>query len=233
MKRGIFHLHSTFSYDGLNRIKSIKNYAEKNRLNFVILTDHDTISGSKALSKLIFEENLKIEVPIGAEYKTSEGDIIALFIESEIQIKEWDRFLLEVKKQNGILILPHPYDFHNNVEKLASIVDVIEVFNARSSAVNNVKSYLLARKLNKPMIWGSDSHVFFTLNNVVVCYDSSFDTLRSAILNNNMIPYLVKNSSSLDLFLSQLKKAVVNRNIKLLLFVIVIFFIKIFKSDTK
>lgn len=228
MKKGIFHIHSNYSYDGISSLNYIIKSAKKNELNFIILTDHHSIEGSLKLSELVFNKNLQIEVPISAEYKTSHGDIIAMFIMEDIQEMDWPLFQVRVKEQNGIMILPHPYDNHKNVDEIAQLVDVIEVFNGRSSIKNNIKSYLLAKKFNKPMIWASDSHIPSSLGNVIIGFNSEF-SLRDALLNNHINPLYIKNSSSTDLFISQLKKTIVEKNIKLFLVLIIVHVYKNFK----
>ena len=49
MYRGLIHFHSCYSYDSILSIKNIVSFAIENDLNFLILTDHDNINGSKVL----------------------------------------------------------------------------------------------------------------------------------------------------------------------------------------
>jgi predicted metal-dependent phosphoesterase TrpH len=228
LKKGIFHLHSISSYDSFNSINKIISFTKSNELDFVVLTDHDTIKGSQKLFLEIKKRNLDIEVPISAEYKTEFGDVIAMFIFEEINFLTWEDFRRSVKMQGGILILPHPFDGHRNLDYLAEQVDVIEVFNSRSSTYNNFKSLMLAKKLNKPMIFSSDSHIPATLGNVLLSYDSKF-SLREAILSNNIFPTVLKRSNYIDFFLSQIKKALYFKDIKLFFYVIYTYFRRILK----
>jgi predicted metal-dependent phosphoesterase TrpH len=211
MKKGVYHVHSVKSFDGLNSFSALTDFVKKYQLDFIILTDHDTIEGSLQLSRLLAESGVNIEVPVAAEYKTNKGDVIATYISREISSLTWSEFVKEVRRQDGLLILPHPYDGHQDVELLASEVDAIEVFNSRSSIKNNYKSYLLAKKYNKPMLWASDSHIPCTLRNVVIGYDDIF-SFRNALLNNSFFPVICKSSTYLDVFLSQMKKAIISSN---------------------
>ncbi|RQO38182.1 hypothetical protein DBR39_15040 [Chryseobacterium sp. KBW03] len=220
MKKGIFHFHSTHSYDGMNTIENIIKVIRNKKLDFVVLTDHETINGSLELQKRLKEQNLDVEVPTAAEYKTSRGDVIALNLKHEITDMRWDEFYKNAKEQNALLVLPHPYDGHSEIEELAQAVDVIEVFNARSSVINNYKSYLLALKYKKPVIWSSDSHIPQSLLNVVVGYEKEGMKFSEALINGAMAPLFLKKSSILDIFLSQLKKAYVNRNFKLFIYIV-------------
>src|SRR5436309_1302263 len=46
--RGVIHCHSRFSYDSLIPINAYLRFAERHSLDFIVLTDHDTIAGSDA-----------------------------------------------------------------------------------------------------------------------------------------------------------------------------------------
>jgi predicted metal-dependent phosphoesterase TrpH len=232
LKKGIFHLHSIYSYDGFNSINKIISFCIHNELNFIVLTDHDSINGSQKLSAEVKKRNLNVEVPISAEYKTEYGDVIAMYIFKEINCMNWDDFYTSVKRQGGILILPHPYDGHRNLNYLAEQVDVIEVFNSRSTMYNNFRSYLLAKQLKKPMIFSSDSHLPFSLGNVILNYDFNY-SLKDAILNDNIYPACLKPSSYFEIFISQIKKALYFKNIKLFLYAIYSLFRRLFQMSRK
>lgn len=232
MKKGIIHFHSTFSYDGLNTITSIIKFVNKYKLDFIVLTDHDTIEGSKKLQEELKKNNLEIEVPIAAEYKTDFGDVIALFIKKEIESRNFKEFVKEVREQNGILILPHPYDGHININEISKCVDAIEVFNSRSSTFNNFKSYVLAKKLKKPMVWASDSHVPWSMKNVLLTFSEKL-SLRNAIMNDELIPLKANKSSSWDLVFSQIKKGIVTKNLKLIIRIILSLPIRILARENK
>ena len=45
--RGIIHCHSRYSYDSLTGISAYLKVAREQSLDFIILTDHDTIAGSR------------------------------------------------------------------------------------------------------------------------------------------------------------------------------------------
>lgn len=218
MRKGIFHIHSTFSYDGLNSINSIFRFIKKHNLDFAVITDHDTIKGSIKLAEMVKQNGLKVEVPIAAEYKTNRGDIIVVNIKNEITEMNWEKFIKEVRLQNGFIILPHPYDGHTNIDELAIEVDAIEVFNGRSSLVNNFKSYLLSMKYDKPKIWASDAHINSSLSKVIIGFDKNYTNFEEAVLTNQVIPLRSMSCSFFDVFLSQFKRGIVQKNFKLLFY---------------
>lgn len=220
MKKGIFHIHSSFSYDGLNSINSIFRFVKKYKLDFVVLTDHNTVKGSLKLAEMVKQKGLNVEVPISAEYKTERGDIIAVNIQREITNMKWEYFVKDVRAQNGLLILPHPYDGHLYVDELACEVDAIEVFNGRSSFMNNFKSYLLSLKYNKPKLWASDAHIYSSLSKVIIGFDKNHILFEEAVRTNQIIPLRSISSSFLDIFLSQFKKGIVQKNFKLIVYML-------------
>jgi predicted metal-dependent phosphoesterase TrpH len=158
-RRGIIHCHSYHSYDCVIPIAAYLRLAKKYQLDFIILTDHDTIAGSRELSRAAAKEVPSLEVPIAAEYSTDEGDVIAAFVAEEINIKTYREFLVAAKGQNALLMLPHPCVFHNNPEMLATDCDLVEVFNSRVSQSKNGQAQQLANSASKPSYVASDAHL--------------------------------------------------------------------------
>lgn len=216
MKKGIFHFHSNYSYDGLISIERILKEIEILNLDFIILTDHNSIEGALELRKRCKIRFTNVEVLIAAEYYTSVGDIIVVGIEKPIQDMRYEHFLKEVKENNGLLILPHPYDGHKNIELVAADMDAIEVFNGRSTKSNNLKSLELAKNFRKPFIWSSDAHIPHSLNNVVIGYPDDSMCFSEALMASKLSPIHFNYSSPLDMLFSQIKKHWTNRNYYLL-----------------
>ena len=167
MYRGLIHFHSCYSYDSISSIKSIVEFALKNGINFLILTDHDTIDGSRELKAYVDRNDIDLEVIIAAEYKTEFGDVIAAGIQTEIISMEFENFINEVRAQGGIILFPHPYVGHKSIEKIAAASDMIEVFNSRVPDELNQKSLELAIKYNKPIYYSPDAHAVCELKNSI------------------------------------------------------------------
>jgi predicted metal-dependent phosphoesterase TrpH len=158
-----FHVHSRFSYDSLLNPKRIVRIAEKRGLHGIAITDHDTIKG--ALEALKF--NNSIYVIIGSEIKTEKGDVIGLFLNDEITSKHFDDVVDEIKGQDGIVVLPHPYKKDMNIpNELLSKVDLIEILNGRLSPELNNKARILAKNKGLPIVGGSDAHISKSIGSV-------------------------------------------------------------------
>jgi len=114
----------------------------------------------KALSENKDEE---FDLIIGAEIKTDFGDIIGLFLNEDIKSRSFYDVIYEIKSQDGLTVLPHPYRQHKNPEKIVDQVDLIEGFNARTKKISNDKSYQLAKESECSIIAGSDAHLGFEI----------------------------------------------------------------------
>lgn len=213
--RGIIHIHSCLSYDSVMKPEMIAKIAEENNLNFIIVTDHETIDGSIAVQNIIKKRNLNIEVPLAAEYKTSNGDIIAAFIKKEIINMEFDLFCREVKEQDGLILFPHPFKGHKNVDYIAKNCDMIETFNSRISKEGNNKAMELAIKHNKTKYAGSDSHSIREMTKTILSIDYN-GSLKNALLGAKIDALNRYSSNQYDIIISQYIKAVKKRDIRLL-----------------
>lgn len=156
------HIHSKYSKDSLLKPETILKVAKKRGLNGIAVTDHNTIKGGLATKKMNVDENFT--VIIGSEIKTEYGDIIGLFLQEEIISRAFEEVVDEVKDQDGLVILAHPFRkgfvFPSN---LFIKIDLIEAFNARSPKSLNEKAFELAKKHKKPITAGSDSHLAFEI----------------------------------------------------------------------
>jgi predicted metal-dependent phosphoesterase TrpH len=207
MYRGLIHFHSKYSYDSIVSINSIIDFAKKNRLNFLVLTDHDTIKGSKVLKKEINKRDLNIEVLVAAEYKTEYGDLIALNIRQELKNMKFEAFVNDVKEQGGLILFPHPYLGHKNIEQIASASDLIEVFNSRVSDEFNDKAMDLAIKFNKKIYHSGDAHNKFSLKNTIVEFKKDGDLINS-LKNSSIKKRSQIKTFQFEIYLSQIVKGI-------------------------
>lgn len=186
--RAILHIHTCYSFDSNLSPAEIINFAKNLDIDFIGITDHNTIKGAIEAKKLTNSPN----IIIGAEYFTEVGDIMALFIKEEIKEREALSVINEIKKQAGIAVLPHPYREHNNIrDEVIEKCDAIEVFNARSTKIQNDKALELAKKFNKPIIVGSDAHFLHEIPLTMIEFNGD---IKKAILNGEC--KIIKNENS-------------------------------------
>jgi len=106
-----------------------------------------------------YTKDTSLETIIGTEIRTDCGDIMGLELSREIQSTGWADVIQEIRDQGGVVVFPHPYRDHTNVEEIAGHVDFIECWNARSTPEQNQLAHDLAGRFSKPVILGSDAHV--------------------------------------------------------------------------
>ena len=107
-------------------------------------------------------------------------------------------YIDEIKAQNGIVILPHPFDgirstsFHPNPQDV-KFIDSIEVFNSRCvrQIYNDMaRNYALENDLE--IIAGSDAHFENEIGNAGVKTES--DNIREAVLNSDFTVFGKRSS---------------------------------------
>lgn len=174
-----FHIHSCYSHDSLMRPEKILSVAKKKGLDAVAITDHDTIQGGLEGRK--YEEKSGVRVIVGSEVKSDAGDIIGLGIQEEIRTRVWEEVIDEIREQGGVAVLPHPYRSHRSIQDLAEAVDLVEVWNARSTPDQNAQALELASNLGKRGLIGSDAHLFREIGNVKATYTNDTWILKETL----------------------------------------------------
>lgn len=162
MLKGDFHVHSKFSPDSEASIQSILDKCLKVGINCLAITDHNTIEGALMMSKLA-----PFKVIVGEEIRTSEGEIIGLFLKKPIAkgLSAIDT-VKRIKEQGGLVSLPHPFDTFRGptlnshiLSKILPYTDIIEAFNARVALQSfNSRAQALAIKENICISSVSDAH---------------------------------------------------------------------------
>ena len=135
MGKADLHIHSYYSRDALSDLRAIFKKAKQQKLDIIAITDHDTIRGAKEAQKIAPEFGL--EVIIGEEITTKEGDLLALFIQEKILSKKSAlETIKEIHSQGGLVIVPHPNNWLSGgiptkvLLKIFDQLDGIELFNA-------------------------------------------------------------------------------------------------------
>ena len=158
------HMHTDHSYDCATPVEVLLAEARTRGLGAIAVTDHNEISG--ALDARAKAEDVKVIV--GEEVKTTDqGEVIGLFIEEKIpRGGTLAEVIAEIKRQGGLVYVPHPFDRLHSVpdyEHLLGVlddVDAIEVFNPRVAIAEfNEEAVRFAAKYRIPAGAGSDAHV--------------------------------------------------------------------------
>jgi predicted metal-dependent phosphoesterase TrpH len=185
------HIHSDYSPDSLLHLDKIISIAIKRGLSGVAITDHYTIKGAKEIAKTA---DNKLIIICGQEIGTEIGDVLGLFLQDEIKSQSFADVVKEIKEQNGLSILAHPFkklDVQLSRE-LVSQVDLIEVCNGRMGGYNsrqNKKAQMLAEEIHLPASAGSDAHFGNEIGHARCSFEniSSAEALKDALLHSNRI----------------------------------------------
>jgi predicted metal-dependent phosphoesterase TrpH len=150
--------------------------ARERGLGAIAITDHNEISGALAARELA-ERDGDLKVIVAEEVKTAEqGEVIGLFIEEKVpRGMTMAETIAEIRRQGGLVYVPHPFDRLHSVpdyEHLLDIVediDILEVFNPRVALTAfNEEAERFAAKYRIVPGAGSDSHVAQGLGSVMI-----------------------------------------------------------------
>lgn len=180
--RGLLHVHTWHSFDSLLAPAAYLAYARRMKLDFLAITDHNTLRGARDVAAM--SRDHRLEVIIGAEYATDRGDVIGLFLTDEVVSRRFDEVIAEIRGQGGLAVLPHPHRGRDRDPARVARVDLVEVFNARSSAEANAAAAADAERLGIPGVAGADVHTTWELlrNGTLVTLHGSGD-LRHRLLH--------------------------------------------------
>ncbi len=160
--RADFHSHSNYSRDSVIGPQAFIDRCVRKGVNCIAVTDHNEIEGAFVIEKLA-----PFKVIIGEEVKTSEGEIIGLFLKELVpRDLSPEETIGAIHEQGGLAVIPHPYDiFRRSVlkpdalERVKEQVDAIEGFNCRNIlSRHDERARELARGVGKPFTLGTDAH---------------------------------------------------------------------------
>jgi predicted metal-dependent phosphoesterase TrpH len=230
--KGIIHFHSRYSYDSNNSLKNIIERSVTLGLDFLILTDHDSIKGNLMLLEKLKGQGIEIEVPICAEFSTEYGDIIGAFLSGDIRYNNYDDLIKQIRDQEGLVILPHPYYKHSNISSLIKDADLIEIFNPYLSEELNSKAVHAAETSGKKGYYGSDSHTKRSFGNVISITEDLGD-LKKSLLEGEIRHEILSYPGPYEKSVTQIIKAFKKKNLKLLILsvlkIVKIFFVNLIR----
>jgi predicted metal-dependent phosphoesterase TrpH len=157
------HMHTEYSRDSRVMLADFAAIARETGLGAVCITDHDTIEGGLKLREM----NTGLQVIVGEEITTADGELVGLFLESRVAPGQSAAKTIDlIHEQGGLAYVPHPFSRNRRrhlrraaLEAVAASLDIVEVFNAREVASSsNVRALEFARAHDLPGGVGSDAH---------------------------------------------------------------------------
>jgi predicted metal-dependent phosphoesterase TrpH/glycosyltransferase involved in cell wall biosynthesis len=169
------HMHTDHSHDCATPVEVLLATARAQGLGAIAVTDHNEISGALEAAEKAADYGVKVIV--GEEVKTAhQGEVIGLFLKERIpRGLTLSETVAEIRRQGGVVYVPHPFDRMHAVpdyEHLLDVVgdvDAIEVYNPRVAIGSfNEEASRFAAKYRIPAGAGSDAHVAQGLGSVRV-----------------------------------------------------------------
>ncbi len=190
------HIHTTYSDGLMSPEETVDIVAAQTDLRVIAITDHDTAEGAFVARSYARRRAPRLEVIIGQEISTQEGDVVGLFLKSTLPTFETAAEAIDaIHAQNGLAVAVHPFSSWCTFGNMRGVgrkifelpLDGVEV---RNGFPTNVFSNPLAGWLNRcigqdlPELGGSDSHVPYTVGQALTWFPGrSAADLRRAIKN--------------------------------------------------
>jgi predicted metal-dependent phosphoesterase TrpH len=167
-------MHTNHSWDCATDPGALLHIAREVGLTALAVTDHNEVSGALACAELADEYG--IQVIVGEEVMTTDGEVIGLFLEERIPPgMSWHDTIEAIRAQDGLVYVPHPFDRLHTIPDVHLLrdtldeIDVFETYNARLRFEQyNRDAERFARKYNLVEGAGSDSHVVQGLGTAAV-----------------------------------------------------------------
>ena len=200
------HVHTEYSGFGtlgvlrfpesVTKPQSLVDLARKRGFDVICVTDHDETAGAFIAQKYAEQQYDDIDIIVGEEVMTSDGEIIGLFLTEKIQPGQTINETVDIiREQGGLTIAPHPFSFHvpGLKEKIFEIdLDGFEVLNGgHPDKYSNAFAQTVMDRY--PGRWApmsaSDAHSKYTFGYTWTEFEGrTAEDLRKAILSKKTIP---------------------------------------------
>jgi len=215
MLRVEFHCHTIYSKDSLTAPQKLVQACRRKGLDRVVVTDHNTIRGAQAAH--LFDPDLVI---VGEEVMTEDGELLAAFVKEEVppNLPALEA-IARLREQGAFISVSHPFDEFRHghwkphaLERIAPLVDAIEIFNARCMRDGHnhlAQSFAGAYQLLGTC--GSDAHTTFELGRATMLLPEFSDptelknALRSVQYKNRLSSPWVHFTSRFAVWVKRMK----------------------------
>lgn len=188
------HIHTNYSDGLLSPEETVHYVATHTDLRVIAITDHNTAEGAFVAQEYASKMKLSLEVIIGQEVTTDEGDIIGLFMKTTLPCyRTAQEAISAIHAQGGLAVAAHPFSRWSTLNNMKGVgtqifslpLDAVEVRNGFPA---NIFSNPITASLNRFMgqnlaaMGGSDSHAPFTIGQPYTRFPGRTATdLRQAI----------------------------------------------------
>ncbi len=167
-----FHIHTEYSMDCNTPLEKIIERCLEVGINCIAVSDHGTIEGAIEMQRLS-----PFSVIVAEEVLTPHGEVMGMFLNESIPGGlSAEETVAQIKSQDGLVCIPHPFDALRPsalnakiVEEIAGQIDIMEGFNSRNPFAHNAtKIQTFAEKHGLVQSAGSDAHTLHEIGNAYV-----------------------------------------------------------------
>jgi predicted metal-dependent phosphoesterase TrpH len=182
------HTHTMWSGDATTTPDELIAALPTSGVDVLCITDHNAVDGA-----LRFAESGElgdVQVVVGEEVRTTEGELIGLFLTEKIPfgLKPAEA-VAAIRAQGGLVYVPHPFDAMRHCMKQDALVglardggiDIVETCNGKTSLASlNARAAAFAAEHGLAAAGGSDAHVPAAFGAAYVDVDDDADVSTAA-----------------------------------------------------
>ena len=169
------HIHTTYSDGLMTPEQTVEAIAGSTDLSVIAITDHDTAEGAFVARAHARRNVPGLEVIIGQELTTDDGDVVGLFLTASLpRYRTAAEAVWAIHAQGGLAVAVHPYSRWPSLGFMRGVGHRVrrlpfDAIEARNGFPSNVISNPLATRFNRssgrplPELGGSDSHAAITV----------------------------------------------------------------------
>ncbi len=211
-------MHSHFSPDSEVSPEAMAKRCADVGLDYVAVTDHNTIEGSLAVREIA-----PFKVIIGEEVASASGEITGLFLKETISAGLTALQTVErIKDQGGLVSIPHPFDrFRSHVIEMDALheillyIDIVEGFNSRNNlARDDRKAQEFARTHGFITSGVTDAHTTMEIGRAYVEmpeFDGSPEDFLRALAEGQIVGRRMSPLVHVLTTLTKIKKRIIGR----------------------
>lgn len=191
------HLHTTYSDGLMTPEETVDLIAQNTTLRVIAITDHDTIGGALAAREYAQRRHLPLEVIIGQEVTTGDGDVLGLYLHLTLPKFTTAASAVEaIHQQGGLAVAAHPFVFGGGTESLyfTFLRLPFDAVEARHGCPLSLAANLSVTLINRfgprlPELGSSDSHIPYTAGQAFTWFPGhNSQDLRQAISSGMVRP---------------------------------------------
>jgi hypothetical protein len=191
------HLHTSYSDGYMSPIETMDIIAKSKAVDVIAITDHDTAEGAFITQEYARRRYPGLEVIIGQEVTTGQGDVVGLYLHSSLPRFETAAAAIEaIHQQGGLAVAVHPFTFGWEMESVHDAIrhlpfDAVEVRHGCPISIpGNLWTALVNRFGQRlPALGNSDSHIPYSIGQAFTWFPGRTSAdLRRAIETNTVRP---------------------------------------------